>query len=195
MAQQYTKNIIREKFIEILNETPLNKITVKDIAKRCEINRNTFYYYYSDIYILLSEIFQDELDKVIDEYNDTLSWEKSFIVAAEFALENRRAVYHIYNSLQREELENFLYSISGNVMNEYVETMSKDIGASKEDKELIVEFYQSALTGMVLRWIATGMKGDPDSKIERIGVLFDGNIEISLKRSEELNKYNKTNRN
>jgi len=195
VAQQYTKNIIREKFIEILNETPLNKITVKDIAKRCEINRNTFYYYYSDIYILLSEIFQDELDKVIDEYNDTLSWEKSFIVAAEFALENRRAVYHIYNSLQREELENFLYSISGNVMNEYVETMSKDIGASKEDKELIVEFYQSALTGMVLRWIATGMKGDPDSKIERIGVLFDGNIEISLKRSEELNKYNKTNRN
>ena len=116
-------------------------------------------------------------------------------MAAEFALENRRAVYHIYNSLQREELENFLYSISGNVMNEYVETMSKDIGASKEDKELIVEFYQSALTGMVLRWIATGMKGDPDSKIERIGVLFDGNIEISLKRSEELNKYNKTNRN
>lgn len=195
MAQQYTKNIIREKFIEILNETPLNKITVKDIAKRCEINRNTFYYYYSDIYILLSEIFQDELDKVIDEYNDTLSWEKSFIVAAEFALENRRAVYHIYNSLQREELENFLYSISGNVMNEYVETMSKDIDASREDKELIVEFYQSALTGMVLRWIATGMKGDPDSKIGRIGILFDGNIEISLKRSEGLNKYSKTNRN
>ncbi|NFF79484.1 TetR family transcriptional regulator, partial [Clostridium sporogenes] len=58
MAQQYTKKMIREVFIKMLNERPLNKITVKDIATACEINRNTFYYYYTDIYALLSEIFQ-----------------------------------------------------------------------------------------------------------------------------------------
>ncbi|MBU9919010.1 MAG: TetR/AcrR family transcriptional regulator, partial [Fusobacteriaceae bacterium] len=50
MAQQYTKKKIREEFIKILNERPLNKITVKDIASACEINRNTFYYYYTDVY-------------------------------------------------------------------------------------------------------------------------------------------------
>lgn len=41
LAQQYTK-MIREVFIKMLNERPLNKITVKDIATACEINRNTF---------------------------------------------------------------------------------------------------------------------------------------------------------
>lgn len=186
MAQPYTKNIIRETFIEMLNENPLNKITVKDIAEKSQINRNTFYYHYSDIYILLAEIFQEELQKVIDEYNDTLSWEESFIVAAEFALKNKRAVYHVYNSMQREELANYIYNVSGNIMSRYVEKVSQGIAASKSDQALIANFYQSALTEMVLRWIASGMKGDPEEIVERIGALFDGNIELSLKRSEDL---------
>ncbi len=187
LAQQYTKKMIREQFIKMLNERPLNKITVKDIATACEINRNTFYYYYTDVYALLSEIFQTELQRVIDEYNDTLSWEESFIVAATFALENKTAIYHVYNSMQREELVNYIYNVSGNVMNRYVEKVSEGISASLEDRKLIASFYQCALTEMVLRWISSGMKEDPDTIIRRIGQLFDGNIELSLKRSAGLN--------
>lgn len=186
MAQQYTKEMIREVFIEMLNERPLNKITVKDIVRACEINRNTFYYYYTDIYALLSEIFQTELQTVIDEYNDTLSWEESFLVAAKFALENKTAIYHVYNSMHREELENYIYNVSGTVMTGYVEKVSSGISATLEDKKLIASFYQCALTGMVLRWIASGMKEDPDTMVRRIGQLFDGNVALSLERSANL---------
>lgn len=191
MAQQYTKKIIREEFIKILNERPLNKITVKDIASACDINRNTFYYYYTDIYAILSEIFQTELQIVIDEYNDTLSWEESFIVAAKFSLQNKTAIYHVYNSMQKEELEDYLFNVSGNIMSRYVEKVSDGISASSGDKKLIASFYQCALTEMVLRWIASGMKEDPDTIIRRIGRLFDGHIALSLKRSAGLNDSNK----
>lgn len=191
MAQQYTKKKIREEFIKILNERPLNKITVKDIASACEINRNTFYYYYTDVYALLSELFQTELQTVIDEYNDTFSWEESFIVATKFALENKIAINHVYNSIQREELEDYIYNVSGHVMNRYVEKLSDGISASSGDKKLISSFYQCALTEMVLRWIASGMKEDPDTIVRRIGQLFDGHIALSLKRSAGLNDSNK----
>lgn len=187
MAQQYTRKIIRQVFIKMLNERRFNKIIVKDIAKECEINRNTFYYYYKDIYELLSEIFQTELQTVIDEYNDTLSWEESFVMATKFALENRTAIYHVYNSLQREEVVNYIYNVSGNIMTRYVTKISHGILASLEDQNLIASFYQCALTEMLLRWITSGMKEDPDVMIRRIGVLFDGNIELSLKRSADLN--------
>ncbi|WP_425448240.1 TetR/AcrR family transcriptional regulator [Dethiothermospora halolimnae] len=186
MAEQYTKNMIREVFIMMLNDRPLSKITVKDIAKECKINRNTFYYHYTDIYELLSELFQRELQIVIDEYNDTLSWEESFLVAAKFTLENRKAIYHVYNSMHREELENYIYNTSGNIMIRYIEKASDGISASSGDKKLIASFYQCALTEMVLRWIATGMKEDPDTIIRRIGKLFNGNIALSLKRSADL---------
>ena len=191
MAQQYTKKIIREEFIKILNERPLNKITVKDVASACDINRNTFYYYYTDIYAILSEIFQTELQIVIDEYNDTLSWEESFIVATKFSLQNKTAIYHVYNSMQKEELEDYLFNVSGNIMSRYVEKVSDGISASSGDKKLIASFYQCALTEMVLRWIASGMKEDPDTIIRRIGRLFDGHIALSLKRSAGLNDSNK----
>lgn len=191
MAHQYTKKIIREEFIKILNERPLNKITVKDIASACDINRNTFYYYYTDKYAILSEIFQIELQIVIDEYNDTLSWEESFIVATKFSLQNKTAIYHVYNSMQKEELEDYLFNVSGNIMSRYVEKVSDGISASSGDKKLIASFYQCALTEMVLRWIASGMKEDPDTIIRRIGWLFDGHIALSLKRSAGLNDSNK----
>ena len=191
MAQQYTKKKIREEFIKILNERPLNKITVKDIASACKINRNTFYYYYTDVYALLSELFQTELQTVIDEYNDTFSWEESFIVATKVALENKIAINHVYNSMQREELEDYIYNVSGHVMNRYVEKLSDGISASSGDKKLIASFYQCALTEMVLRWIASGMKEDPDTIVRRIGQLFDGHIALSLKRSAGLNDSNK----
>jgi len=191
LVQQYTKKKIREEFIKILNERPLNKITVKEIASACEINRNTFYYYYTDVYALLSELFQTELQTVIDEYNDTFSWEESFTVATKFALENKIAINHVYNSMQREELEDYIYNVSGHVMNRYVEKLSDGISASSGDKKLISSFYQCALTEMVLRWIASGMKEDPDTIVRRIGQLFDGHIALSLKRSAGLNDSNK----
>ncbi|MGF7056888.1 TetR/AcrR family transcriptional regulator [Brassicibacter mesophilus] len=187
MAQQYTRKMIRDVFIKMLNERPLNKITVKDIVRACGVNRNTFYYYYTDVYAILSEIFQTELQTAIDEYNDTLSWEEGFLVATKFASENRTAIYHVYDSMQREELENYIYNVSGTVMIRYVEKVNDGISASSEDKKLIASFYQCALTEMVLRWIASRMKEDPDTIIRRIGQLFDGNIALSLKRSASLN--------
>ena len=54
--------------------------------------------------------------------------------------------------------------------------------------KLIATFYQCALTEMVIQWISSGMKEDPDTIIRRIGELFDGNIKLSLQRSEKLNK-------
>ena len=171
MARQYTREAIRNTFIQMLNERPLSKITVKDIVATCEINRNTFYYYYADIYAIIEEIFQMELQTVKEEYNDTLSWE---------------AIYHIYHSIQKERVEEYLYHVAGRVMTYYVEQESKKIRASKADKELIISFYQSALTGMLLRWIASDMKADPDKIIRRIGQLFNGNIASSLHRSETL---------
>jgi hypothetical protein len=39
---------------------------------------------------------------------------------------------------------------------------------------------------MLLRWVATGMKEDPNTVIRRIGQLFDGNVALSLERSANL---------
>ncbi len=57
---KYTKSVIREALFDLMEDRPINKITVTDICKEADINRSTFYSYYEDVYGLLSSI-QNEL--------------------------------------------------------------------------------------------------------------------------------------
>lgn len=186
MAQKYTRNMIRNVFIEMLDERPFDEITVTDLVTRCEINRKTFYYYYQDLYAVLTEIFESELETVLGGVKEHVTWEEGIAQAMQIALRHKRAVYHVYHSMQRESLEKYLYNVAGEVMRRYVERQSEGIHASQGDKDIITQFYQSALTEMVLNWIGQGMKEDGLEMITRIGQLFDGNIRASLKRSENL---------
>ena len=43
---KFTRKAIMQTFLHILKNKPLDRITVKDICEQCEINRNTFYYYF-----------------------------------------------------------------------------------------------------------------------------------------------------
>ncbi len=58
-VEKTRKNIINA-FLEIRSGKPLEKITVKEIAERAEINKATFYLHYHDIYDL-SETIEKEV--------------------------------------------------------------------------------------------------------------------------------------
>lgn len=53
---QFTKNALRNAFIDLTAEKPLGEITVTDICARADINRSTFYLHYQGVYELLHEI-------------------------------------------------------------------------------------------------------------------------------------------
>lgn len=188
MAKNYTKDLIRKEFIKLLNKKKLHNITVTELAKACNIERKTFYYHYENLTQLVKEMFDEELDRVIEEFNETLSWEESFILAAKFILDNKKVVKHIYESDYRIDLEKYIFSISGEIMKKYVERVAKDTKAQEVDIKLIAYFYQCALSSSLIQWVATDMKTDPKVVTRRLGELMDGNILESLKRSENLEK-------
>ncbi len=54
-----SKQMIRQAFLELLNEKTFEKITATDIIKRADINRSTFYSHYPDARGLMEEIMGD----------------------------------------------------------------------------------------------------------------------------------------
>lgn len=56
---RYTRQTIKDTFLELLNQKSFTKITVTEICKNAEINRGTFYLHYYDIHDVLSDIFND----------------------------------------------------------------------------------------------------------------------------------------
>ena len=95
----FTKKVIRDSFVKLLNEKPLSQITVKDIVDECGVNRNTFYYYYEDIPQLLESVVNEDADRIIREYPTVDSLDECINAALEFALTNRKAVLHISSAI------------------------------------------------------------------------------------------------
>lgn len=183
-----TKKAIKQSFVKLLNERPFDKITVKDIVEDCGVNRNTFYYYYQDIYQLLRDIFDSETMALSENHVEYDSWEEGIIDAAHFAMKNKRLIYHVYNSISREELERYLNAACEYIMVQHIRRKAEGMYVSEDDVELISLFYKHAVVGIMVDWLQHGMKKEPEDIINRLGALMDGNIELILKKAEELQK-------
>ena len=70
----------------------MDKITVKDIVETCGINRNTFYYYYKDVYDLIDDIFKLETERIISEKNQFETWTEELSSIVQIAMDNKKAI-------------------------------------------------------------------------------------------------------
>lgn len=61
---RYTRQIIQHVFIDLLKQKPINKITVKEICEKAEINRSTFYKHYEDVYHLMHKLEESALNQL-----------------------------------------------------------------------------------------------------------------------------------
>ena len=56
---RYTKQSIKDTFLDLLKQKHFTKITVTELCRVSEINRGTFYLHYYDIYDVLDDILND----------------------------------------------------------------------------------------------------------------------------------------
>lgn len=182
--QKDTKTIISEAFVVLLSQKPFDKITIKDIVEECNINRNTFYYYYSDIYDLLEEIFKKELFIMIDDYKKGGSWVEGFIKMLNVSFTHKRIINNICSSRSYDYFETYMYKSCSSIMIDIVSYQAKDMDVPAEDIEFIASFYEYAMVGILSDWFRTGMRETPASLAGQLWLVIDG-IKFSLRRSEK----------
>lgn len=68
---QKTKRSIYNAFIELRSKKPLEKITVKELCEKAQINKSTFYVYYSDVYDLSDKIEDEVISEIMKSLSDT----------------------------------------------------------------------------------------------------------------------------
>lgn len=61
-----TKSTLAASLKKFLEKKPLNKITITEIIKDCNMNRNTFYYHFEDIYALFKWTLESESMKLLN---------------------------------------------------------------------------------------------------------------------------------
>jgi AcrR family transcriptional regulator len=62
-----THRLLREALIDSIAEKGFDAVTVGEIAERAMVNRATFYRHYPDKYALVTDIFEEAVDRLISE--------------------------------------------------------------------------------------------------------------------------------
>lgn len=155
---QYTKMMVRKALLTLLQEKPIDKITVKEISGLAGINRATFYRHYSDQYALLDEL---EEEKIQDVQNKVLAgsdrWEE--------------VIRHMLGLLYEDREEWTLLlgpnadpRISGRISKLFYELFLTH--SPSESQKMRYRFLAYGCGGMISDWVHGGMKERPEEIAE-----------------------------
>ena len=149
---EITKKALVSSLIALCDEKKLNKITVQDIVNKCGVNRNTFYYHFADIYDLLDYMFRSEYEYVIGSIKSYSDLREGITLVIKEASKYKNLIINIYNSINREQLEKYLYSVNAKLFKGYIN--------ETHDLDNLSQDFKCGIVGLVLNWIERGMPGD-----------------------------------
>ena len=178
---QTTKRALEASLKNLLLKKPLNKITINDIAKDCEINRMTFYYHFKDIYDLVEWSCIEDARKALEGKKTYDTWQQGFLQIFEAVLENKPFIMNVYHSVSREQVEIYLYKLTYDLLIGVIDEKSQGKSIREEDKKFIADFYKYAFVGLMLDWIRSDMKDNPKTIVDRLALLIQGNITTAIK--------------
>ncbi len=150
-----TKQLIKDAFLDLLEQKDLKKISVTAICETADVNRSTFYNYYSDPIDLLNEIEQDYLDHIptASDFPDQMDQKE--------LVKNTSAFFDFVK--QNEKVSRILFndSISSHFSSNLVDFIYSGKFVFKENKDdLTFHYYRlyiaNGAVGMLRDWVKNG---------------------------------------
>lgn len=158
---KYTKMMIKQSLVKLLQEKPISKISIKEICETADINRSTFYAHYADQYDLLRQLVDETLQDIntyLDSYNFTVYEPGSYQIMKrifEYIVENAELCKVLMGeygdiSLQKE----IMMIVQRQGMKEW-----KGKKAVDEDMmEYLYIYGVNGSIGIVQKWLQSGLK-------------------------------------
>ena len=166
-----TKQRIADAVEELISTQPGSRVTVQQVMELTQMNRQSFYYHYQDLPALLEEIIREEAEGIICKYPNVNSIVECYDALIEFASHRKRAIMHIYRSVNREMFEQYLMQVSAYFIRSYVDAALERVEISAEDRQTVIDYYKCVGFGLVLDWLNSGMNEDRAKAMRRMFLL------------------------
>jgi AcrR family transcriptional regulator len=189
-----TKKLLRDSLFSLLQKKSINELTVTELTEVADINRATFYFYYTDIFDMLAQIqneayemFEEILQGTEESVNSPDAFANYIKNILIFCQENTAIARFV---ITREYSNN-------RVLKRITKLLAKNVPVAKENypqddpRRFILNFALNALTGTVVDWMDDGMIIPPDIMAEFIadmyisGSLFTKNKFASFSNEDE----------
>ena len=179
---QLTKLALEQSLKNLLRKKSLAHITVTDITEDCGISRMTFYYHFKDVYDLVEWACREDASRALEGKKHYDNWQEGFLQIFEAVRENKVFILNVYHSVSREQIENYLFSLTFDLLKGVVDEEAKGMTVREEDKIFIANTYKYAFVGVMLDWINRDMLQDPKEIIEALDKVVRGGFRSALER-------------
>lgn len=155
-----TKERIKDAFFDLYASKKIERISIKEITEKAQLNRGTFYVYYKDIYDLLEktedELIEELMEKIKGIVVKILRDEDitPFLPPFEF--------YQRYSKILRSLLgpngdPHFVHKIKKIIKITLREIFKKEQIPQVENLEYVMEYISSAQIGVISFWLINDM--------------------------------------
>ena len=86
-------------------------------------------------------------------------------------------VYHLFNSLSRERIERYIFESTDDTFYRLVRRETAGVAIPEQELKNIAEYNSYSFLGFLLKFLWNHMDGDIDVGIEKIGSIFENNIQ------------------
>ena len=172
---KYTKKVIKETFLNLLETKDISQITVKEICEIADVNRATFYRYYLDIYDLLEKIEEDLIEDLknsspLEDLSSHSVYTFSKGILA-ILYENKKLVTILFNTNRSLYFLNDILEICYSKL--YSQWTSIHPEEDEEEIEYAAIYVFNGALGIINYWVKEGFKKDMDyiaHSIEKLSI-------------------------
>jgi AcrR family transcriptional regulator len=159
---RYTKMVIKNSLLELMRERSISKITVTDLCRKANINRNTFYSHYANQYELLSniedELYEDIRQVVGNTMNLEVDGKLSYEICKYIKANSNICEVLFSENGDKDLLERILY-----ISHDFnIEKWMKEV--KHIDQKLFDNWYTFTAYGsiaVIKKWVNSGLKESP----------------------------------
>lgn len=181
-----TKLALEASLKKCLLHKPIDKITINELTADCGITRMSFYYHFKDIYDLVEWVCVEDGRKALQGKKTYDTWQEGVLQIFEAVMENKPFILNVYRNVSRGKIESFLHKLTYDLIAGVIDEKSAESSLKKEDKAFIAEFYKYAFVGVMLDWIAGGMKDDYKKIVEKMSITLHGTVAVSISNFEHM---------
>lgn len=174
-----TKRAIRIALARLMTEKEITDITIKDIVTVADINRKTFYNYYSGVYQVVEEIEQTVLGDFYAAF-ENLPYDK---ISANPSLMFERINGVVLNDpelyyclLMIDEKVNLISKIASILIRSAKQELRRYLDLDDDQIELILNFTFSGTIKVYQNWVLSENKRPLNKIGEEIGIISFGGI-------------------
>lgn len=172
-----TRRLLRESLLDLLREKPVEYITVKELCERAELNRSTFYAYYTDVPALYQEMGGELASALLEHIRDINRGGAIDTLPMLAYIKENWELFHLL--VYREKYLDANQSVQRQIIQGYFDLAPElPLPCAEEEREYFLQYLYMGGTGVIHRWVQNHCDLPPEQVARLISGMVGRTVEL-----------------